>query len=107
MPLQVHFDIKPQPAPPGLRVRRDIRELEYLYDQGDRKPLETLIRAFKGIAEIPVPDPALLPVAPDSNSFFVIAGYHGEPFRGAGWGNPQWWGGYCHHGNVLFPVWHR
>ncbi|RYP41082.1 hypothetical protein DL767_001243 [Monosporascus sp. MG133] len=36
-----------------------------------------------------------------------IAGYHGEPFRGAGWGNPAWLGGYCDHGNVLFPVWHR
>ncbi|KAJ8131576.1 hypothetical protein O1611_g2051 [Lasiodiplodia mahajangana] len=29
------------------------------------------------------------------------------PFRGAGWGNPSWWGGYCNHGNVLFPTWHR
>jgi tyrosinase len=41
------------------------------------------------------------------NSFFQISGFHGMPFRGAGWGNPAWWGGYCNHGNVLFPTWHR
>ena len=43
----------------------------------------------------------------DLNSFFVIGGYHGEPFRGAGWGSSAYWGGYCNHGNVLFPTWHR
>ena len=37
----------------------------------------------------------------------MIGGYHGEPFRGAGWGNASYWGGYCNHGNVLFPTWHR
>ncbi len=37
----------------------------------------------------------------------MIGGYHGEPFRGAGWGNPSCWGVYCNHGNVLFPTWHR
>lgn len=45
--------------------------------------------------------------APEENSFYVIAGYHGQPFRGAGYGNKDWWGGFCHHGNVLFPTWHR
>ena len=43
----------------------------------------------------------------DPNGFFVIAGYHGQPFRGPGYGKTAWWGGYCHHGNVLFPTWHR
>ena len=80
------------------RQRRNIRELEKAYLAGDKKPLSDLLRAWKGIQEL---DPK------DRNSFFVIAGYHGEPFRGAGWGNPQWWGGYCNHGNVLFPTWHR
>jgi tyrosinase len=80
------------------RFRKDIRELEYEYDHGTKKPLETLIKAFRGVARLPAKDP---------NSFFVIGGYHGMPFRGAGWGNPAWWGGYCHHGNVLFPLWHR
>ncbi|CVL08714.1 related to Tyrosinase [Fusarium mangiferae] len=59
---------------------------------------DDLVKAFAGIQKLPPTDP---------NSFFMIAGYHGEPFRGAGWGNPQWWGGYCNHGNVLFPTWHR
>jgi tyrosinase len=56
------------------------------------------IRAWKGIQELPPTDP---------NSFFVLGGYHGEPFRGAGWGNSSFWGGYCNHGNILFPTWHR
>jgi len=48
-----------------------------------------------------------------------LAGYHGEPFAGAGAfidsapvdGDPDkmqaYWGGYCNHNNVLFPTWHR
>ncbi|MGB8768634.1 MAG: hypothetical protein WCC92_03400 [Candidatus Korobacteraceae bacterium] len=54
------------------------------------------MRAWKGIKELPPEDP---------HSFFVLGGYHGEPFRGGGWGNSQYWGGYCNHGNVLFPTW--
>ncbi|KAF4635534.1 hypothetical protein G7Y89_g2569 [Cudoniella acicularis] len=53
---------------------------------------------LQGIQDKPVTDP---------NSFFYIAGLHGQPFRGAGYANRDWWGGYCHHGNVLFPTWHR
>jgi hypothetical protein len=61
-------------------IRRSIRDLENEYNKGtNKKPLEDLIRALKGIQELPTDDP---------NSFFVIGGYHGEPFRGAGWGNP-------------------
>lgn len=56
------------------------------------------MRAWKGIKELPPGDP---------RSFFVLGGYHGEPFRGAGWGSSAYWGGYCNHGNVLFPTWHR
>jgi tyrosinase len=82
----------------SYRERRNIRELEKAYQAGDKKPLSDLLRAWKGIQELD---------AKELNSFFVIAGYHGEPFRGAGWGAPQWWGGYCNHGNVLFPTWHR
>lgn len=72
-------------------TRKDIRRL-------DQDELDTLIRAFDGIQKLDPKDP---------DSFFCIAGYHGEPFRGAGWGNSSWWGGYCNHGNVLFPTWHR
>ncbi|KAK9727562.1 hypothetical protein K7432_001770 [Basidiobolus ranarum] len=81
------------------RIRYSLTDLEnQYYNQGNKKPLEDLVRAFQGIQKLPPTDP---------NSFFVIGGYHGEPFRGAGWGSSQWWGGYCNHGNVLFPTWHR
>jgi tyrosinase len=81
-----------------LRTRRSLTDLQQDYAAGRKKPLEDLMRAWKGIKELP---------ASDLRSFFVLGGYHGEPFRGAGWGNNAFWGGYCHHGNVLFPIWHR
>lgn len=82
----------------ALRVRRSIQDLQNDYKEGNKRPLEDLMRAWKGIKDMPPDNP---------DSFFVIGGYHGEPFRGAGWGNSQYWGGYCNHGNVLFPTWHR
>jgi tyrosinase len=81
-----------------VRVRPSIEELQKRYEQGDKKPLEDLMRAWKGIKELPPTDP---------NSFFMLGGFHGEPFRGGGWGSSTYWGGYCNHGNVLFPTWHR
>ena len=81
-----------------LRIRTSIEELGNEYKKGNKKPLEDLMRAWKGIKELPPGDP---------RSFFVLGGYHGEPFRGAGWGSSAYWGGYCNHGNVLFPTWHR
>jgi tyrosinase len=80
------------------RVRRSIQDLQDEFDKGNKKPLEDVMRAWKGIKELPPEDP---------RSFFMLGGYHGEPFRGAGWGNSQYWGGYCNHGNILFPTWHR
>ena len=81
------------------RVRLSIQELVYKYTSGeDKAPLEDLIRAFRGIQK-------LEPSNPDS--FFFIAGFHGEPFREKGKTDPKWWGGYCNHGNILFPLWHR
>ncbi|WAC90203.1 tyrosinase family protein [Mycobacterium sp. Aquia_213] len=80
------------------RVRRSIWELQDDYISGKKEPLEKLWRSWKAIQELPADDP---------KSFFKLAGYHGEPFRGAGWGSSLYWGGYCHHGNVLFPTWHR
>ena len=82
-----------------LRMRRSLLDIQSDFDSGkDTKPLEDLMTAWAGIKAL---DPA------DLNSFFVLGGYHGEPFRGAGYGNSQWWGGWCNHGNVLFPTWHR
>jgi tyrosinase len=82
----------------AIRVRRSITELQNGYNNGDKKPLEDLMRAWKGIKELPPDDP---------HSFFTLGGYHGEPFRGGGWGSSAYWGGYCNHGNILFPTWHR
>ncbi|KAH7441982.1 hypothetical protein KP509_03G065100 [Ceratopteris richardii] len=51
----------------------------------------------------------------DKWSYYQIAGIHGlphEPYdnvESEDWDpkNPEWWGGYCHHGSPLFPTWHR
>jgi tyrosinase len=66
----------------GLRVRRSIQELQNDYAKDRKKPLEDLMRAWKGIKELP----------PDDPRSFLLGGYHGEPFRGAGWGNSSYWG---------------
>ena len=81
-----------------LRIRRALEDIQADYLAGNTKELDSLMRAWKGIKALPPDDP---------NSFFMIGGYHGEPFRGAGWGSSAYWGGYCNHGNVLFPTWHR
>ena len=57
-----------------LRVRRSLTDLQRDHDDGNKKPLEDLMRAWKGVKELPPDDP---------RSFFVLGGYHGEPFRGA------------------------
>jgi tyrosinase len=80
------------------RVRVSLTDLQHAYECGDKAPLENLMRAWQGIKALSSNDP---------RSFFVLGGYHGEPFRGAGWGSSAYWGGYCMHGNVLFPIWHR
>jgi len=85
--------------PDTLGTRRSIYDLVDDRENGKPEALDALIWAWKGIQELPPGDP---------NSFFVIGGYHGEPFRGAGTTDGQtWWGGYCEHGTVLFPTWHR
>ncbi len=80
------------------RVRRSLVELQNDHAAGNPKPLDDLMRAWMGIKALTFDDP---------RSFFNLGGYHGEPFRGAGWGDSAYWGGYCNHGNVLFPTWHR
>ena len=89
----------------ATRIRRSLQETQYKYDTlEDREPLESLVRAFRGI-QLKVPNYHL---PPDKDlSFFRMAGFHGEPFEGPGKYDPNWWGGYCHHSDVLFPTWHR
>ncbi|KAF5593547.1 tyrosinase [Fusarium subglutinans] len=70
-----------------MRVRRSLKELVSLYDAGDRTQLENLVRAFRKIQTLPPNDP---------DSFFVIAGYHGEPFVKEDPTNPDWWGAYLY-----------
>lgn len=89
----------------NLKVRRSIRDLQTEYDNGNKKPLEDVIRAWKGIQEL---SPS------DKRSFFTLGGYHGEPFTYRSAVDAlsstdiyTYWGGYCNHGNVLFPTWHR
>ena len=60
-----------------LRVRRSIQELQDDYTKGNKKPLEDLMRAWKGIKELPPDNP---------QSFFILGGYHGEPFPRGGMG---------------------
>ncbi|WP_020605360.1 tyrosinase family protein [Spirosoma spitsbergense] len=79
-------------------VRRSILELEHEYEKGINEDLAKVMTAWAYIKALPPDDP---------NSFFIIGGFHGEPFAGEGATNPQWWGGYCNHANVLFPTWHR
>lgn len=54
----------------------------------------------------------------DPRSFFALGGIHGlpyEPYNSSTMPDFEWtpelpqpqWGGYCHHGDVLFPTWHR
>ncbi len=88
-----------------IKVRRSVRDLQTEYDKGNKKPLEDLVRAWKGIKELP---------STDKRSFFVLGGYHGEPFQYRQQVDDlstvdryTYWGGYCNHGNVLFPTWHR
>ena len=81
-----------------LRVRRSLRELQAWYEAGNTKPLEDLWTAWRTIKELPADNP---------QSFFTLGGYHGEPFQGPGLKQAEYWGGYCNHGNVLFPTWHR
>ena len=87
------------------RIHRSLQEIQTLYDSlEDRKPLENLVRAFRGI-QLKVPNYRQPPG--EDMSFFRIGGFHGEPFEGPGKYDPNWWGGYCHHNDVLFPTWHR
>lgn len=81
------------------RLRRSLTDIQADYDRGDKAELETLMRAWRGIKALPPDDP---------RSFFMLGGFHGEPFRGQGtYDSAAWWGGYCQHGTVLFPTWHR
>ena len=74
-----------------LAVRRSITTLspEQKFD---------LLTAFQRIQKLPTDNP---------NSFFALGGYHGMPPVKNAFGESKSWNGWCNHGNVLFPTWHR
>ena len=82
----------------NIAIRHSVRELQEMKDKGISEPLDNLVRAWKGIKDLHYND---------KQSFFMLGGYHGEPFEGPHKDNPKYWGGFCNHANVLFPTWHR
>ena len=91
-------------------IRLSLRELD---KKCNAQKKNDFLKAWKLIQELPPDNP---------NSFWSIATYHGMPFKqrrvplggdesegdSSGTGNDEkTWGGYCQHGNVLFPFWHR
>jgi tyrosinase len=86
-------------------IRQSVHALQQEYDNGNKQPLSDVVRAWQGIQDLPPSDP---------RSFFVLGGFHGEPFllrdevdKLSDTDIYAYWGGYCNHGNVLFPTWHR
>ena len=85
-----------------LSVRMSLRELD---QEQNSKKRHDFLKAWKIIQELPPSNP---------NSFYSIATYHGMPFKDrvvepktTDGTTEYFWGGYCQHGNVLFPTWHR
>jgi tyrosinase len=87
-------------ATTNLKVRRSIQDIYNDFKTGkDTTTLEKLMVAWQFIKALPPTDP---------NSFMTLGGFHGEPFAGRGaYDASNYWGGYCNHGNILFPTWHR
>ncbi len=79
-------------------IRMSVRELQTEYDNGNTQPLQDVITAWSGIQALGTDNP---------QSFFVLGGYHGEPFQYREDVDYTYWGGWCNHGNILFPTWHR
>jgi tyrosinase len=81
-------------------VRRSIQDIYTDFKSGkDTATLEKLMVAWQYIKALP---------PGDANSFMTLGGFHGEPFAGRGsYDAANYWGGYCNHGNILFPTWHR
>lgn len=68
-----------------LRIRRSVNDLWKDWAEGEKdnlpekkKPLEDLVKAWKGIQDLAKDDPD------HPNGFFKIGGMHGSPFRVSG-----------------------
>ncbi|GBB89956.1 hypothetical protein RclHR1_01680027 [Rhizophagus clarus] len=75
----------------------------------DKKYAEQRDLFLRGFAAVQQKDPN------DPTSFYQIGGIHGLPYvpyddvlGTYNKNDPEGqWGGYCHHGDILFPTWHR
>ncbi|CAG8572793.1 11162_t:CDS:2 [Dentiscutata heterogama] len=83
--------------------------LDMTSNQSYAPQFDLLIQSFQALQDRPYDD---------MRSFYQIAGIHGLPFTaydGIEGAYPYRsseflggrWGGYCHHGDVIFPTWHR
>lgn len=82
-------------------IRHSLESLQCLWDCGYKAPLEDVILAFHGIMNKKEEGKCHSP-------FFTFGSYHGAPFEDrSDAGDKTYWGGYCNHGNILFPTWHR
>ncbi|EGG25246.1 putative tyrosinase [Cavenderia fasciculata] len=86
-------------------TRYSIQYIQKLHKQGVTQPMDDLIAAWIEIQSGQYQD---------KKSFFYLGGLHGEPFEYRDQVDKldpinqyTYWGGYCQHGNVLFPLWHR
>ncbi|KAF0384961.1 Di-copper centre-containing protein [Gigaspora margarita] len=84
--------------------------LDMYNDEKYRPQFDLLVQSYQAIFDRPYED---------MRSFYQIAGIHGLPYSAydgvkgdheyhndTDWAQGRW-GGYCHHGDVLFPPWHR
>ncbi len=101
-------------APNRLEIHDLVKDKEKfsLYIQALSKPP---LRPYRSIVSPLTLHTGIMYATPQSNplSHFGIGGIHGRPYvswEGAGGNRPvqgSGWSGYCTHGNVLFPTWHR
>ncbi|CAG8505735.1 20245_t:CDS:2 [Dentiscutata erythropus] len=92
-----------------LYPRLDI--YDFYGDEIYRPQFDLLVQSYQVIYDRPYED---------MRSFYQIAGIHGLPYttydgvtggvheynNQTDWAKGRW-GGYCHHGDILFPSWHR
>ncbi|CAG8443278.1 6083_t:CDS:2 [Cetraspora pellucida] len=87
--------LKPLSGPDDPKLRLPIETL--MSDLNYKIQRDLFLQGFANVQRIKYNDP---------KSFYAVAGIHGlpyEPYNEDG----EMTGGYCHHGDTLFPTWHR
>lgn len=102
-------------APNRLEINDFVKNVRFfsLYVQALRKSTTNCHRYL--LIRFPLPEAMSANDQGLVQSFFSVGGIHGLPFQtrdGATGSKPfdpngNQWGGYCTHGSVLFPTWHR